>query len=147
MTLAITTQPLDDLRTLIKRRFADFNRHSSPSRGRKYPAELRDLVKQGAAAGIRQIELIDLTGMSQAAIKYAVDNPKPMVAKKKRGLALAPLRLEVVEPANHLQFQEPRSLVVRLPSGVTIELANAEALTVSLLTILARLEVDHATSR
>jgi hypothetical protein len=44
MKLAASVQPVNDLQNLIKSRFAEFNRQSSPSRGRKYPPELRELI-------------------------------------------------------------------------------------------------------
>ncbi len=138
MKLANATSSLAELETLIKNRFAEFNRHSSPTRGRKYPPALRELVCEGSAAGIRPSDLRRLTGMSETAIKCTLAKAKAKPAK--------PRRLEVVGlPAEPRQALNP--LIVRLPSGVTIELADSALLTTSLLRSLVGLEVDHVASR
>jgi hypothetical protein len=138
MKLATAFQPLSELESHIKNRFAEFNRHSSATRGRKYPPALRELVCEGSAAGIRPIDLHRLTGMSLTAIKCTLAKAKTKPA--------APRRLEVVgsvvEPEQLL-----KPLVVRLPSGVTIELNDAALLTPALLHSLAGLEVAHVASR
>ena len=46
MKLATNSIPRD-IKSQIKDRFAEFNRKSAPSKGRKYPAELRELVRHG----------------------------------------------------------------------------------------------------
>ncbi len=137
MKLAPANQPIAELQNLIKNRFAEFNRQSSPSRGRRYPHELRELVQRGSAAGIGPMELKRLSGMSETAIKC-------ILAKvKTKAKPLAPRRLEVVG----LPVEQSTSpLIVRLPSGVTIEFADASMLTVTLLSALSSLEVKHAAS-
>ena len=140
MKLAVGSH-YDDVRSQIKDRFAEFNRKSSASKGRKYPADLRDLVRQGAKSGIKPKELERLSGMSSTAIKTALAAATTPVIPP-----VAPRRLQVVgEASDHEQGARP--LVVRLPSGVTIELASEAALTTALLLTLARLEVNHAASR
>ena len=137
MKLAASVQPLTDLQNLIKNRFAEFNRQSSPSRGRKYPPELRELICRGSEAGIGPMDLRRLSGMSDTAIKctLAKVKSKPMASR----------RLEVVGlPVESRQRASP--LIVRLPSGVTIELADTAMLTTTLLGALGRLEVNHAAS-
>ena len=52
MKLAVGS-PYDNIRSQIKDRFAEFNRKSSPSKGRKYPADLRDMVRRAARSGIK----------------------------------------------------------------------------------------------
>jgi hypothetical protein len=69
MKLAASVPSLNDLQNLIKNRFAEFNGQSSPSRGRKYPAELRELICRGSEAGIGPMDLRRLSGMSDTAIK------------------------------------------------------------------------------
>ena len=139
MKLASTTRPLAELETLIKSRFAEFNRQSSASRGRKYPEALRKLVCEGNAAGIGVSDLRRLTGMSQTAIKWALANAKTRLP--------APRRLEVVGSPVFESRPASSPLIVRLPSGVTIELSDAAQLTSALLRNLASLEVGHAASR
>ena len=143
MRLAVSNQSTDSLRALIKERFGTLNRQSLPSRGRKYPQELRELVRQGASAGIAPVELSRLSGMSSTAVKGALEKKSRVVAAKRK--VLPARRLEVVgvvaEPRRC-----PTGLVVRLPSGVSIEL-DGSGLTSTLLLTLARLEVAHASSR
>ena len=138
MKLASAVLPLSELEARIKNRFAEFNRHSSASRGRKYPPALRELLCEGSAGGISPIELQRLTGVSDSAVRS--------ILAKAKAKPVASRRLEVVaslaEPQRVL-----KALVVRLPSGVTIELTDATMLTPALLRSLAGLEVDHAASR
>lgn len=137
MKLAASIQSVNDLQNLIKNRFAEFNRQSSPSRGRKYPPELRELICRGSEAGISPMDLRRLSGMSDTAIKSTL--------AKSKSKPVAWRRLEVVGTAVEPE-QRSSPLIVRLPSGVTIELADATMLTAALLSALGRLEVNHAAS-
>jgi hypothetical protein len=137
MKLAASVQPVNDLQNLIKSRFAEFNRQSSPSRGRKYPPELRELICRGSAAGIGQMDLKRLSGMSDTAIRGTL--------AKAKAKPVASRRLEVVD-APSVSEQRSKPLIVRFPSGVTIELADATLLTATLLGALGGLEVNHAAS-
>ena len=140
MKLAVGS-PYDNIRSQIKDRFAEFNRKSSPSKGRKYPADLRDMVRRAARSGIKPKELEKLSGMSSTAVKLAIGVvATPITAP------VAARRLQVVPGANYHQ-QVSRPLLIRLPSGVTVELAGEAALTSTLLHALACLEVTHAASR
>ena len=158
MKLATNVQLTPDLRVLIQDRFAEFNRHSSPSRGRKYPQELKDLVRQGAAAGIKPGELKRLSGMSDTAIKGALSKkggqiprqaaavPKLVPAVMRAAAKAAPRRLEVVQTTTHAPcLTQP--IVVRLKSGVAIEFADSSQLTSAFLATLSAMEVGHAASR
>lgn len=146
MKLAIDSQSLDDLRVQIKARFADFNRSSMASKGRKYPADLRQLVRQGHLAGIRQKDLSILSGMSRTSIRGALAAKLPAGVSPGPAKPPAPRRLKVVGPVGD-NVRAPSPLIVRLPSGVTIELASDKLLTETLLVTLARLEVDNVASR
>lgn len=137
MKLAPNHQSLDELQILLKNRFLEFNQQHPRLRGRRYPPELRELICQGRSAGLRQVDIQRLTGMSLTAIKHALKEAKRRV--------VAPRRLEVVaKPDEHCQT--PRTLTVRLPSGVTIELADVKMLTVTLLASLSSLEASNATT-
>jgi len=138
MKIVTKIRPFDDIVTLIKTRFLEFNRKSSPSKGRKYPADLRELISKGAAAGISQSELRRLSGMSKTAIANAMQGAikKPLTVR----------RLEIVGSTAGCPVKLS-PLVVRLPSGITIELSDAQMLTATLVSTLANLEVNHATSR
>lgn len=142
MRLAFNDRSIDDVRVDIKNRFANLNRQCTPSKGRKYPEELRDLVRQGAQVGIGPRELRRLSGMSESAVRYALSQKRLPEAVVKLP---PPRRLEVVDSS----ASPPRagSIAVRLPSGVTIELSHSAALTPALLAALAHLEVSNVASR
>lgn len=130
----------DGLQAEVKKRFADFNRSRPPSKGRRYPDDLRQLVCQAAALGIKVSELSRLTGLSVTGIRR-------WVPKASTTLAAAPRRLEVVAADETLSPVRALAVVVRLPSGVIIELSDGRALTSGLLAALNALEVRHAASR
>jgi hypothetical protein len=135
MRLATSVQTPDDLQSLIKSRFQEFNRRSSPSTGRRYPNDLRELVQRGIAAGIRPGELKRLTGMSQSAIRSALSKAKPEKPRRLEVVGLPPIQ------------QASSSLIIRLPSGISIELPDASMLTSVLVAAQNSLEVNHAASR
>lgn len=130
----------DGLQAEVKKRFSDFNRQRPPSKGRRYPVELRQLVTQAAAQGVKISELSRLTGLSSSGVRRWV--PTASAAK-----SAAPRRLEVVAAAEPVPPVPAVAVVVRLPSGVTIELADGRALTGCLLAALGAPEVRHAASR
>lgn len=134
MRLAANVREPDDLQATIKSRFQEFNRRSSPSTGRRYPNDLRELVQRGIAAGIRPADLKRLTGMSQTAIRYALAKAKPAKPRRLEVVGLAPIQ------------SASSSLVIRLPSGISIELSDASMLTPVLQAARSCLEVNHATS-
>lgn len=136
MRLAANPQAIEELKNKIKDRFAEFNRRSSPSRGRRYPAELRELIHQGSTSGIRQIDLKRLSGMSQTAIKCILAKAKPAKAR----------RLEVVASPAAAE-RTHRSLLIRLPSGISIELSDPSLLPAALQAAFAHGEVKHVASR
>jgi hypothetical protein len=146
MKLAVNNQSLDSLRILIKERFADFNRGSSPSRGRKYPVELRELVCQGSLTGIPPGDLEKLSGMSSTAVKRAMALKASRHPGSARPKPEAPRRLEVVG-AVAAGRQPASAVMIRLPSGVTIDLGDPSGLTTALLGTLAYLEAPHVASR
>ena len=146
MKLAVNNPSLDSLRALIKDRFADFNRSSKPSRGRKYPVELRELIREGHLTGIPPRDLEELSGMSLTAIKGAVALKTRRQVVSAPPIPKAPRRLEVVGSAADSRPLSS-SVMIRLPSGVTIDLGDPSGLTPALLVTLANLEVPHVASR
>lgn len=128
----------DQLQNEIRKRYAEFNCSRPPSKGRRYPRELKELVRHGCSQGLKVATLRRLTGLSSSAIKRW----------HKEGIGAsappAPRRLAVTDssPLPSLVC----AVVVRLPSGVTIELSDSCALNRDLLAGLAALEVRHATS-
>ena len=132
----IHSERVDDLQAEIRKRFAEFNRTSSPSRGRRYPQELKDLISQAGARGDKTAVLRGLSGLSASAINRYRAGVGPK--------ALAPRRLTVVGAS---PVEGPTTaVVIRLLSGVAIELADSRSLSLELLTTLSTLEVRHAAS-
>jgi hypothetical protein len=139
----ISARGSDDIQVRLKARFTEFNRSSSPSQGRKYPVELQALVRQASSEGIELSTLGQLTGASPTALarwcKAAEVAPARRLTKP-----LKVRRLEVVRPDVD---KRTSSIVVRLPSGVSIEFADGAVLGADLLTSLATLGGSHAASR
>lgn len=130
----------DSLLAEVKKRFADFHRSRPPAKGRRYPVDLRHLVCNAAAVGIKLSELSRLTGLSVTGLSRWV--PKASTAP-----AAAPRRLEVVAADEAVSSIPALPIVVRLPSGIIIELADGRALTTGLLAALSAPEVRHAAAR
>lgn len=147
MKLATKIDSLEELKTNIKERFAEFNRNSVASTGRQYPKDLRALIIQGHIAGLKRSALNALSGMSTTAISYAIKSNKVgSHHPKSTHIKKTPRRLEVV--ADVLPSRSNRNpLVIRLPSGVILELADETLLTPSLIHTLTNVEVHHAPSR
>lgn len=149
MSFATDTNSQEDVRKRIKEAFTEFNRNSAPSHGRRYPIELRQLIFQGHLAGLKPKELMRLSGMSSTAVTYATKKNSrsgALLPHKQKSKSLAPRRLEVVsELVEPVEDRSP--LVIRLPSGVVLELRDGTALTSSLIHVLANVEVNHVTSR
>jgi len=129
----------DDPLSEIKRRFAEFNKSSSPSKGRRYPPELKELVQSAGAQGHESATLCRLTGLSSSAANrwLAAAAPRPVAAR----------RLAVVDASANSPHAPPAPVVVRLPSGVTIELSDSRSLSGAMLAALGLLEVRDAASR
>ncbi len=132
----------EDLEIEIKERFAEFNKASSGSKRRRYPDELKDLLRQAHKRGVRIAALCRLAEVSRPVVK-------DWLAARGASTPVSTRRLAVVKSAEgHVRVADPAiPVVVRLPSGVTIELADCRALSSDLLTVLCGVEVAHAASR
>lgn len=139
----VSAQRADDLLPRIKARFAEFNKTSSPSKGRKYPEELMALVRQALLDGSEPSTLCQLTGVSSTAMSRWAEAATSAQGRRQAPKA-KPRRLDVVNDGPSMCAGPA---LVRLPSGVTIELADGGALTGELLAALAALGVSHAASR
>jgi hypothetical protein len=152
METAMTTVPSQSNETLeikIQTRFAKFNRMIPPAKGRRYPKELLALIKQGSAQGISAEKICKLTGISQSSAnrwftETAKPAEKPALISSAKVCTTAPRRLEVVDSTPEARVVN--SVVVRFSSGVTVELYDANLLTLALLKNLQALGVDHASS-
>ncbi len=133
----VHAQQADDLQCEIKRRFTEFNRSGPPSQGRRYPRELKELICQAGVQGVKPAILVRLTGLSTSAVTrwLATAAPAPVAARRLAVVDTSPPR-EVIAP-----------IIVRLPSGVTLELSDGRSLNSELLAALNTLEVRHAASR
>ena len=135
----VSAQRGDDIQVKIKAKFGEFNRTSSPSKGRKYPKELQTLACQASAEGVTLSTLCELTGASSTALTrwcQAVKAPSPrrqLPPPKAR-------RLEVVGSDVDKRHQP---IVVRLPSGVSIEFGDGAVLSGDFLVTLATLGGNH----
>ncbi len=133
----------DDLETKIKHKFLEFNRTSLPSKGRKYPDDLKALVCRALAEGIRPIVLLRLTGVSASAMhKWTRTANASVPSGDDAKASVAPRRLEVFDCSPVYGG----AIVVRFPSGVSIEFGDAAGLNHEILKALATLEVNHAAS-
>ena len=142
----VSAQRAEDIQSKVKARFAEFNRTSSPSKGRKYPQELQALACQALGEGVELPVLCQLTGASSTALArwFKTAKPATALASRRRPKVAAPRQLEVV--CSDVGTR-PRPIIVRLPSGVSIELGDGVALNGELLTALSALGGGHATSR
>jgi hypothetical protein len=132
----VHSERVNDLQAEIKTRFAEFNKTSSPSRGRRYPTALKELIGQAGAQGLKTAVLRRLSGLSLSAINRYRATSRPR--------SLVPRRLTVVGARSG--EGATTAVVIRLSSGVAIELADSRTLSLELLTTLHTLEVRHAAS-
>ena len=139
----VSAQRGDDIQARLRSGFAEFNRTSSPSKGRRYPADLQALVRKASAEGVELSTLGKLTGVSSTALARWCKAAQPLTSRR-QPKAAQPRRLEVVGSDTD---QRGRPVVIRLPSGVSIELGDGAALGGELLAALATLGGGHATSR
>ena len=143
MKSIVDTKSEADLRSLIRGRFAKFDREQVRTKGRRYPQELRDLVRQGIVAGISIAEIMRLSGMSKSAVAFARGSKCAEADSSLAKKVLPARRLEVVGTG----IGSSPEIVARLPSGVTLEFAANASLTPELVAILAALEAPYAASR
>lgn len=120
----------------VKRQFAEINR--LPGKSRRYSDGHKDLVRQAAAQGIKVPELRRLTGVSACGIRSWLG---------KKGLSGAPKarRLDVVD-SGAPTLTSNVAVVVRLPSGVSIELRDGRLLSAELMCMLSGVGGGHAAS-
>lgn len=138
-----SAQRKTNIEAQIKAAFAQFNRSIPPSKGRRYPVELQILVRQALVEGLKLSDLSRLTGTSVSVMRRWIKSGNSDL-KQASDKNAQPRRLEVVGA----DFRKPQDLtVVRLPSGVSIELPGQASLSRDFLTALAALEVTHASSR
>lgn len=144
-------QSQDLLRDKIQKSFAEFNRRSSPSRGRRYTSDLRNLVCQARQAGLSLVEIQRLSGMSKSAVGFALG--KTAIASKHQDTRPIVRQLKVVpsdggnlRTEDHVKSYRPK-IVVRLPSGACLEFDDACCLSSELLVVLMGKGLADAASR
>jgi hypothetical protein len=128
------------LQTEIQSRFAEFNKLNPASSKRRYPRELKELIGRARVKGVRSAVLCRLSGLSSSAVhRYSkTSEPKP----------LRPRRLTIVDTKVTRSVSAP--VVIRLSSGVVIELRDGDELSFNLLKTLSHLgsgEVRDAAAR
>lgn len=111
----------------------------------KFPTlPLVGMVRQALADGAEPSTLCRLTGASSSAMNRWAESAKASPPSQAADPVAAPRRLEVVGAD---VGRNDRPVVVRLPSGVSIELSSPAALDRGLLTTLASLEACDVASR
>ena len=142
----------DSVLAEITKRFAEFNAAKPLARGRRFPEDLLPLVQQALTAGVKPAALHKATGVSRATIERWVK----AWASSPRKIAARARQLEVVNERQTTDAprREARSsaaaVVIRLPSGIAIELPTSAVLDRALLLTLAQLGGEggsHAAAR
>ena len=133
----VRTQENDYLQLEIRQRFAEFNSSHPLTPGRRYPKDLKELICNASANGLKLHVLCRLTGISKGVIKQWLSLGVPAAA--------APRRIAVVEASPLVT--KASLIIIRLPSQVTIELVDCQSLTSGLLSALCAIEVRDAASR
>ena len=113
----------------IKSRFAQFNELNRPGKGKRYPVELKDLVRQAALDGVVINDLLRVTGVSALSLARWLEHSSLPTVR----------RLEVIDQAD----SPGASRFVHFPSGVIIEFGGAVS-TASLVEVVCRYEACHA---
>ena len=138
----VTIQVADEFQNEIRRCFSEFHRRYSPSKGRKYPEELRGLVRQARSGGIAPARIQEITGVSRSAILQWSKSAKGTSIE--RTTPPAARRLEVIgEQRGHQNI----FAVIKFPSGIAIELSDHGVLNLEFLQSIATLEVRDAAPR
>jgi hypothetical protein len=125
---SVNHDKISELEAELKDRFAEFNKLNATSSRRRYPRELQDLVVQAKGKGLKSATICLLSGLSACTVHRYLRSGK---AKP-----IAPRRLTIVEPRAR---QALASVVIRLSSGVAIELSDGRDLSVDLLKNLSAL--------
>ena len=151
-----SAQQLDSLAVEIEKRFTAFNEfNASTNRKRHYPNDLRQLVCQAGARGMKVLEICRLSGLAPSVVHGWLAKSKALKGARQLEVISLPLpsnqsaAVSVPIPAAAQASKPappPASAIVHLPSGVTIEFADSRALDSHLLRVLADLGVNHATS-
>lgn len=116
------------LEAALKDRFAEFNKSGAASGRRRYPQELKDLVIQAKEDGLRTATICRLSGLSTCTVhRYT---------RSEKAKPIQPRRLTIVDTKPR---QTLASVVIRLPSGVAIELGDGRELNFDLLKSLSAL--------
>ena len=124
---SVNQEKISTLEAALKDRFADFNKSGAASGRRRYSRELKDLVIQ-AEIWTRTATICRLSGLSACTVHRC-----PRSAKAK---PIQPRRLTIVDTKPRHAFA---SVVIRLPSGVAIELGDGRELNFDLLKSLSAL--------
>jgi len=128
---SVNHEKIITLEAELKDRFAEFNKLNPASSRRRYPRELKDLVVQAKEKGLRPATICRLSGLSSSAVhRYA------MAATTCEPKTIRPRRLTIVDAKPSQTFAP---IVIRLASGVAIELSDGRDLSLDLLKSLSTL--------
>jgi hypothetical protein len=126
---SVNHDKISTLEAELKDRFAEFHQLNPASNRRRYPRELKALVVQAKEKGLRSATICRLSGLSSSAVhRYsAAGGPK----------VIQPRRLTIVDTKAAQKGKAP--VVIRLSSGVSIELSDGSGLSPDLLKSLSAL--------
>ena len=124
-----------DLEDEIQRRFDSYNKLNPPKNTRRLPSDLIELLLYAAAEGVKKQTLSQISGVASSTINRW--------QKCKKTKKIPPRRLEIVREED-VEFENRPNLtlaeaIVRLPSGIAIELMNSRSLTRDFLITLSEL--------
>jgi hypothetical protein len=139
---SVSPEALGEFQAELKRRFDEFTKVTPASKKRRYPQALKELVRQAREKGLSAATIIRLSGLSLSAVhRYANLRESKEAIRQPRRLAVVDTRHERIVSAR---------IVIRLASGVAIELSDGRALNFDLLKDLSALgvrEVSDASAR
>lgn len=152
----------EHIQSEIRLRFGELNKLGRPSKQRRYPNELKQLVCRAHSQGVQVKTLSQLSGLSSTRIKLWLEKAatiaKPPRVRRlavveaivtpevKANTALESLPLSPAGGARRGLAKTLAPVVIRLPSGVVIELGESCALNAALLASLSALGGGHASS-
>jgi len=141
-------QIIPGLEDEMRRRFSNYKKMHPVAKSRRFAPDLIELVRRAATQGMKKGVLCQITGVSSSTMHRWLNGRKLE--------NIQPRRLEVVRdeevvvqpnsPVLKAKICPSIAAIVRLPSGITVELADSRALVGDLLFALSTMEVRHASS-
>ena len=106
------TQPHQDIRERVRSIFSDFSKTHPATKWRRFPADLRALIREAYSLGVSKSDLVTLAGVSISSVERWCNSDSRVKSLSEPFKAKAPI-LEVTG----LEAKLAAGFVVRLPSG------------------------------